>query len=115
MSSRFEKLLEALVNGETADIVPQSRAEAALKNCIEGCGCDGLPEPQSRSEAYLQALAEKFKNSGSAGAPVSVASAADMDSILANATDASVGTFYLYEGETTEKYESGALYYIEKE
>lgn len=64
MSSRYEELLQALLNGETADIVPRSRLEATLKNCIEGCGCDGLPEPQSRSEAYLQALAEKMKGGG---------------------------------------------------
>lgn len=64
MQSRYEELLQALLNGETADIVPQSRLEAALKNCIEGCGCDGLTEPKSRSEAYLQALAEKIKSGG---------------------------------------------------
>lgn len=66
MSSRYEKLMEAFVNGETADIVPRSRAEAALKNCIEGCGCDGLPEPKSRTEAYLQALAQKMAGGGGA-------------------------------------------------
>ena len=64
MSSRYEELLQALLNGETSDIVPRSRLEAALKNCIEGCGCDGLTEPKSRSEAYLQALAEKMKGGG---------------------------------------------------
>lgn len=69
MASRYEKLMEALVNGETADIVPRSRAEAALKNCIEGCGCDGLPEPNSRSEAYLQALAQKMAGGGGATVP----------------------------------------------
>ena len=69
MSSRYEEMLKALVNGETADIIPRSRAEAALKNCIEGCGCDGLPEPKSRTEAYLQALAEKMAGGGGATVP----------------------------------------------
>lgn len=67
MSSRYEELLQALLNGETANIVPRSRVEAALKNCIEGCGCDGLTEPKSRIEAYLQALAEKIKSGESGG------------------------------------------------
>lgn len=65
MSSRFEELLQALLSGDIVAIVPRSRLEAALKNCIEGCGCEGLTEPKSRTEVYLQALAEKLKGGGS--------------------------------------------------
>lgn len=113
--SRYERLLEALLKGETTDIIPKSRMEAALKNCVVQCGADGLPEPQSASEAYLQALASKMRVLVPIGTPVSVATEAAMDEVLTNATDEMVGTFYLYEGETTENYESGALYIIEKE
>lgn len=48
------------------------------------------------------------------GKPVTVWSEEEMDAILANATDEDVGTYYEYHGETTEKYESGAVYTIEK-
>lgn len=64
MPSNFEKLLQALLNGETVDIQPHSRMEAYLKNCCEGCGCDGLPEPVTRADALLYALAEKLAGGG---------------------------------------------------
>lgn len=115
MASRYEQLLEALISGDTCDIVPRSRAEECLKNCIEQRGADGLREPTSAAEAYLTALSSKMKVLVPIGTPVSVATEAAMEEILANATDEMVGTFYLYEGETTENYESGALYIIEKE
>lgn len=44
---------------------------------------------------------------------VAVRTAAEMDEILANATDNAVGTFYMYIGPTTDKYENGAVYEIE--
>ena len=62
--SRIETLLEALLNGETADIVPQSRNEAYLKAMIEGN--TEVAEPHSRIEAYLYALA-KNGGTGSGG------------------------------------------------
>lgn len=49
------------------------------------------------------------------GKPIVVATSADMDAILANATDADVGEFYVYQGETTETYTNGAVYSIQKE
>lgn len=49
------------------------------------------------------------------GKPIVVATSADMDAILANATDGDVGEFYLYQGETTETYTNGAVYSIQKE
>lgn len=63
--SNMEKMLQAMRDGDTTSVVPQSRMEACLKNCIEGCGCDGLPAPQSRLEVLLYALAEKM--AGGAG------------------------------------------------
>lgn len=49
------------------------------------------------------------------GKPIVVATSADMDAILANATEEDVGVFYLYQGETTETYTNGAVYSIQKE
>lgn len=51
----------------------------------------------------------------SAGQPIAVSTAAEMDAILSGATEASVGTLYLYQGETTENYEYGEIYEIAKE
>ena len=50
---------------------------------------------------------------GIAGAIIAVKTAEEMDAILANATEDTVGTFYMYIGETTDKYENGAVYEIE--
>lgn len=61
MDSRNEELLNALLNDETVDMIPQSRAEAYLKACCEKCGCSGLPTPISRNDVLLYALAEKLK------------------------------------------------------
>lgn len=113
--SRYEELLDHLIKGETADIVPQSRMEQVLLNCIEKCGCDGLPSPKSRAEAYLQALAEQMKGGGSGGSVTEVSTPEEMDALLANATDTDLGKFYYYTGASTDTYEQGALYMITKE
>lgn len=60
--SNIEQMLNALINGETIDIEPQSRVEQYLLNCIEECGCENLPEPISRIDALLYSLAEKLGN-----------------------------------------------------
>lgn len=62
--SEFENLLMKLLNGETADIIPQSRLEQYLKNCCDKCGCDGLPTPQTRGEILLYQLAEQLASGG---------------------------------------------------
>lgn len=113
--SRYEELLDHLIKGETANIEPRSRMERTLLNCIDKCGCDGLPSPQSRAEAYLQALAEQMKGGGSNGKAVEIAAASEMDAILSNATDADLGKVYYYTGASTDTYEQGALYMITKE
>lgn len=58
MSNRIDELLSKLLNGETADITPQSRIEAYLKALVDGSGTDGLPAPQSSFETNLHALVE---------------------------------------------------------
>lgn len=65
--SRIEEFLTALLNGETTKIKPRSRAEQYLKNCVEGCGCEGLPAPKSRLDALLYSLADKLSGSGGGG------------------------------------------------
>lgn len=42
-----------------------------------------------------------------------VKTAEEMDAILANANDDTVGTFYMYIGQTTDKYENGAVYEVQ--
>lgn len=65
MDSRIEKLLTALLNGDSVeDFKPRSRAEHYLKNCILKIGVEGLPDPQSRLDALLYQLAELMPTTG---------------------------------------------------
>lgn len=52
---------------------------------------------------------------GLSNAIIGVTTAEEMDTILASATDESVGLMYMYIGTTTDKYENGAVYRIEVE
>lgn len=52
---------------------------------------------------------------GSSGKVLEVATADEMDKILANATANDVGRGYLYMGETTDAYESYCVYIIREE
>lgn len=65
MSSEYQELLEKLLNSDTTDVIPQSRAEYIMLTAINSLGIDTLPEPDSRMEAYLMALITKMENSGS--------------------------------------------------
>ena len=67
MSSEYQELLEKLLNSDTTDVIPQSRAEYMMLTAINSLGIDTLPEPNSRMEAYLMALITKMENSGSSG------------------------------------------------
>ena len=67
MSSEYQELLEKLLNSDTTDVIPQSRAEYIILTAINSLGIDTLPEPGSRIEAYLMALITKMENSGSSG------------------------------------------------
>lgn len=65
--SRFEELIEALLNNIPDDVEPQSRIEQILLNCIDGTGDEGLLDPHSRIEAYLKALSVKMAGGSGGG------------------------------------------------
>ena len=60
MGSEYQELLEKLLNSDTTDVIPQSRAEYIMLTAINSLGFDTLPEPGSRMEAYLMALITKM-------------------------------------------------------
>ena len=66
MSSEYQELLEKLLNSDTTDVIPQSRAEHIMLTAINSLNIDTLPEPDSRMEAYLMALITKMGEGGSA-------------------------------------------------
>ena len=66
MSSEYQELLEKLLNSDTTDVIPQSRAEYIMLTAINSLDIDTLPEPGSRMEAYLMALITKMGEGGSA-------------------------------------------------
>ena len=72
MASKLEELLNATINGDTVDFTPQSRMEEYLKACINGTGTEGLPTPQSRSDALFMQLAEKMAGGGGGGSNMEI-------------------------------------------
>ena len=64
MSSEYQELLEKLLNSDTTDVIPQSRAEHIMLTAINSLNIDTLPEPGSRMEAYLMALITKMGEEG---------------------------------------------------
>lgn len=102
MSSRYEVLIKALLNGETVNFEPRSRTEKYLKNCCDKCGCDGLPEPRTRAEALLYQLAEKLAGESGGGPDAPVYDGTPLsDAVSFDATDTkyvfgfSVGSSFL--------------------
>ena len=65
MGSEYQELLEKLLNSDTTDVIPQSRAEHIMLTAINSLDIDTLPEPGSRMEAYLMALITKMGEGGS--------------------------------------------------
>jgi hypothetical protein len=63
----FEKMVTALLNGESVDLEPNCRCEEYLKACIEGKGTDSLPTPRSRMDILLWQLAEKASSGWGGG------------------------------------------------
>lgn len=49
----------------------------------------------------------------SLGHPIKVNSASEMNAVLENADESTVGAVYKYTGATTEEYTAGALYIVE--
>ena len=60
----FEKMVTALLNGESVDLEPNCRCEEYLKACIDGTGTDSLPTPRSRMDILLWQLVEKMAGGG---------------------------------------------------
>lgn len=54
------------------------------------------------------------RHSGSGNGVTTISTEAEMDAILANATDADIGKFYMYTGSESGKYENDAVYRIER-
>lgn len=77
MSSEYQELLEKLLNSDTTDVIPQSRAEYIMLTAINSLSIDTLPEPNSRMEAYLMALITKMENSGSSEGDIRTETIAD--------------------------------------
>ena len=48
MSSEYQELLEKLLNSDTTDVIPQSRAEYIMLTAINSLDIDTLREPGSR-------------------------------------------------------------------
>lgn len=63
MTSKTEKQLNALLNDTVANVDLVSRVDKYLNACCEGCGCEGLPTPETRIDELLYQLANKIANS----------------------------------------------------
>ena len=66
--SNVEKLLNALINGETVDIIPQTNIEHFLKECVDRVVCEDCPKPVSRIDNLLILLRDRLISSGSGSA-----------------------------------------------
>ncbi len=67
MNSRDETLLQALLDGKQPEDFPViSRVDQYLLACCLGTGTDGLPQPISRIDILLYALAAKMLDGGEA-------------------------------------------------
>ena len=100
--STTEELLQALIEGGTLDIEPRSRIEAYLKNCVDCCGCEGLPAPRSRVEALLYKLAEVMAGGGSGGeGGGGDTEEIDLAASVKNIIDTTGSAYYLFAGSFT--------------
>lgn len=67
MESNIERLLNALINGESIDIDPQTNVEHFLKECVDEVCCGHCPEPKSRMDILLIELRDKLINGSGSG------------------------------------------------
>lgn len=65
MMTRKEKMLSALIKGETPDIEPITRTEKYLECAIKKSGTADAPEPVTRMDYLLRELADKMSQGGS--------------------------------------------------
>ena len=116
MSSEYQELLEKLLNSDTTDVIPQSRAEHIMLTAINSLDIDSLPEPGSRMEAYLMALITKMGEGGSESQPT-------VDSLIVthnpdNFTKATHSSSEIYEavqsGKTVQFYANGISFQLIK-
>lgn len=76
----------------------------------------GIPDEADNKIVYEHTSATGWKELGAAdGKPITVTTSEEMDAVLANATEADIGKFYLYTGGESDKYENDAVYKIEQE
>lgn len=95
-------------NGYLMTAVPVGLYHCANKKYVD----DSLVVLEKTINDEISALREGM-SSMVTGQPIAVASAEEMDAVLANADESAVGTVYEYTGETTENYENGALYLLD--
>ena len=111
MSSEYQELLEKLLNSDTTDVIPQSRAEYIMLTAINSLGIDTLPEPGSRMEAYLMALITKMGEGGSTSGGSLIVTFNPNDP-----TKATHSSSEIYEasqsGKTVQFYASGNLFQL---
>lgn len=108
--SNMEKLLTALINGESLnDFAPTSRIEQILICCLNKTGVESCEPSQSTIEVLLQELATNIEQGGEAGIPIEVSTAEEMNELL---TVDNIGNVYRFIGTTDSTYTNGDLYEV---
>lgn len=92
----------------TAGMIPESDGYPLVQ------ACDILAEKDKRLDVLLTEIKNLALSGGGSisGAPIPIETEAEMNDILASATEDKVGTIYKYTGTSTDTYEQGALYII---
>ena len=104
----FEKYQGSVKLG--SGLTPQGGASFPLMQ-----SCDIMVDNDGkRLDAELIDL-RKLAEAEAPSRPQEVETEAEMNEILANATEASIGTIYKYTGNTCDLYEQGALYILSDE
>lgn len=111
MSSEYQELLEKLLNSDTTDVIPQSRAEYIMLTAINSLNIDTLPEPDSRMEAYLMALITKMGEGGSTSGGSLIVTPNPDDSTKATHSSSEIYEAF-QSGKTVQFYANGDLYQL---
>ena len=111
MSSEYQELLEKLLNSDTTDVIPQSRAEYIMLTAINSLNIDTLPEPDSRMEAYLMALITKMGEGGSTSGGSLIVTYNPHD--YTKATHSSSEIYEAFQsGKTVQFYDDGSIFQL---